>query len=183
MRPLSYFDIEVRSSNMQEGALMALPVMARLMRNLHGYFAQHPDTFAIAFPRLRMGEHRHPGNVIRIFAENRDAFEDLVTWIENNTRIASYVAKSYPREVEKQKIIGWIEYRRYRIPSRSSRLQVCRDSRIKSSEQVPYLRIASSVGEAFSMHIIANEGIKTDICNPTSYGLSGSKPFSLPVFK
>ncbi len=183
MIPQFYFDIEVRASNMQEGSYVALPIMARLTRSLHGYFANHPDKFAIAFPKLRMGEFRHPGNIIRIFSEARENFDELVNWIENIPRIASYVCKKFPREVQDKNIIGWMEYRRYRIPSRSSRLQKCRDYRIFLSEQIPYLRIASSCGEAFSMHLIAIEGSKSEICNPTSYGLSGIDCFSLPVLK
>jgi hypothetical protein len=182
MRALWYFDIEVRSSSMKEGMMQSLPVMARLIRNLHGYFGQHPDKFAIAFPRLRMGEFRHPGNVIRIFTEIRDNFDGLVEWVKNNSRVAPYITKSFPQSVDEKNITGWMEYRRYRIPSRGSRLLQCRDNRIKSSEEVPYLRIASNY-EVFSMHISASEGIKTDRCNPTSYGLSGKNRFSLPVLK
>lgn len=183
MRPLAYFDIEVRASSMKDGANLAVPILARLLRNLHGYFAKYPGKFAVAFPYLRMGEHRHPGNVIRIFSENRAEFDGIVQWIENNDRIAGYVNRGYPKIVEDKSIIGWREYRRYRIPSRNSRLHACRDYRIKSSEGVPYLRIASSAGEAFSMHISAMEGVRTEFCNPTSYGLSGKQRFSLPEFK
>lgn len=182
MRALWYFDIEVRASSMHNGATQSLPAMARLMRNLHGYFGQNPDKFAIAFPRLRMGEFRHPGNVIRVFTENRDDFDGLVEWVKNSPRIAPYVSKSFPQLVEEKNITGWMEYRRYRIPSRGSRLLKCRDNRIKSSEDMPYLRI-SSEGETFSMHISASEGNKTHQCNPTSYGLSGENRFSLPVIK
>lgn len=183
MQPLYYFDVTVRGTNMQDGVTMSLPVMARLLRILHGYFAHHPNKFAIAFPRLRMGEFRHPGNIIRVFAESRDEFDGVEDWIGANERVAPYVTKSYVLRVDPQKIFGWMEYRRYRIPSRNSRLLVCRDNRIKSSEEVPYLRMSSSCGEAFSMHISASPGVESERCTPTSYGLSGEARFSLPVLK
>lgn len=183
MRPLWYFDIEVRATSMrEEAAQQSLPVMARLLRTLHSYFATNPNKFAIALPRLRTGKLRHVGNVVRVFAETNDDFFGLVDWIKNNARIAPYVTKSFPQAVEEKHIQGWEEYRRYRVPSRSSRLVKCRENRIASSAQIPYLRIKSAGnGGVFSMHISVEPGSKTEYCSPTSYGLSGENRFSLPV--
>jgi hypothetical protein len=183
MQPLLYFDIRIRAATMQEAAGSACPVMARLLRCLHGYFAQHPDTFAVAFPRLRMGAVRHIGNVLRIFAATAECIEQLEEWLGKNNRVAPYIKKGAIQIVEEKNIIEWMEYRRYLIPSRSSRLLDCRDYRIKSSEEVPYLRIASASGDAFSMHICAIQSAKSESCTPTSYGLSGEHRFSLPVLK
>ena len=184
MRPLVYFNIEVAGSSMQSAAAsQSLPVLARLLRTLHGYFSQHPHKFAIAFPRLRKGEFRHPGNVIRVFAEKLEDFVGLVAYLENDQRIWSYIRVDYPRMVDITKIKGWLEYRRFRIPSQKTRTLICRDHRIKVSEEVPFLRISSSNKNSFSMHIDAIPSEKTEKCEPTSYGLSGCTRFSLPDIK
>ena len=84
MRPLWYFDIEVRATSMREEATQqSLPVMARLLRTLHSYFANNPNKFAIALPRLCTGKLRHVGNIVRVFAETNEDFFGLVDWIKN----------------------------------------------------------------------------------------------------
>lgn len=93
MRPLLYIDIQVRYTQAEDEFSTAIPIMARLVRCLHGYFAQNPNKFAIAFPQLRMGEVRRMGNMIRIFMETKDDFYGLNKWFQNNDRIAPYVQR------------------------------------------------------------------------------------------
>ncbi len=183
MRPFYYVDYQARASTMQDlAAHQSLPIMARLWRSLHGYFVENPGKFAIAFPYWRCGERRHVGNVIRVFAEYEKDFEDLSERLKNNENIAPYITKSFFQAVEDKHIEGWMEYRRYRVPTRHAKLQQYREKCWNNAEEIPYLRLKSASNyNVFSMHIIASNGQKTDHCHPTSYGLSGESRFSLPV--
>ena len=156
MRALVYVDIETGH------------VMAQLLRSLHTYFVKHPNTFALAFPRLRMGAERSLGDVVRVFAQQIDAFAGLMEWFHANHRIKSALICRAPNYVDNSKIIKWIEYRRYHIGS---------------AKDVPYVRMRSGRGDIFMLRICALESVATPECYPTSYGLSGERRFSLPVLK
>lgn len=176
-----YMDLSVNGSTMQ--FTNSIPVITRLMKVLHGYFGQNPGLFAIAFPDLRVGGARHPGNRIRVFAKDRDHFDGLVEWLENNDRIAPYVNRGFAKRVDESKVSEWVEYRRYRIPSEKSSRTELREKRLEKSSAVPFMRIVSSSGHAFSMHIEAIKAEKCEGFTPTSYGLSGVSRFALPIVK
>ena len=184
MKPNAYFDITVRgAASRGAGQIPALPVVTRLISILHGVFRDHPGQFALALPRMKTGEHKHTGHVVRIFAEQRD---DLYEYIQNalqqNERIHGYIFYGRHHDVPENFSGNWIEYRRYRIPSMRSRLEKCRSYRMDYSEHLPYVRLGSkSTGQAFSLYFESISGEKTDHCEPDSYGLSvPTRRFCLP---
>lgn len=181
MKPLVYFDAEVRGGAKDEG--LAMPVMERLMAILHGVFRQQPGKFAIALPGARTGRGRHPGNVIRVFAETRDDLDLLVTSIHDHHVIRDYVTLGDPRKVPPDFSGPWREYRRYRITNRGSRLDKCREYRLQQASELPYFRsLSKSTGHGFGVYVAPMEGEPADDCQPDSYGLSVStRPFALPM--
>jgi len=84
----------------------------------------------------------------------------------------------------------WTEYRRYRIPGRSSRLTESRGRRIEAGNSLPFLHSHSkSNGQAFSIRVLAVPQIQalapaldnTTGIAPDSYGLSvPTRPFAVP---
>lgn len=174
MTPQAYFDIEIRgAAGSGAGQIPALPVMARLIKVLHGIFADHPGVYALALPGMRTGEHRHPGHVARVFAENRDLLHDVQDALQRNERIHGYVLYGRPTDIPADYAGPWIEYRRYRIPGTRSRLEKCRDYRLNHADTLPYVRLGSkTTGQAFSLYFAVYEGEKTSDCQPDSYGLS-----------
>lgn len=184
MLPKHYLDIEVRgAASRGPAAMAALPVLSRLLSALHKVFDSYPGRFAVALPRMRTGRARHPGNLMRVFAEHRADLDIICTALAANERILGYVRLGLIQESPEEPERGWMEYRRYRIPSRRSRLEKCREYRLKAGDELPYLRIGSaSNGQAFSVHIAAVPGARPDHCAPNSYGLStATRPFALPV--
>ena len=173
MKPLAYFDIEIRgAASGGAGQIPALPVMARLIKVLHGIFSDHPGKYALALPGMRTGEHRHPGHVARVFADNRDQLHDVQDALQRNERIHGYVLYGRPVEVPENYAGKWIEYRRYRIPGTGSRLEKCRDYRMQHADTLPYVRIGSKhTGQAFSLYFAVYDGEKSENCEPDSYGL------------
>jgi CRISPR-associated endoribonuclease Cas6/Csy4 subtype I-F len=184
MRPDYFLDIEARlTGSVGEKGAAALPVVTRLLQALHKLFDSYPGRFAVAFPRMRTGDTRHPGNLVRVFAETRADLDIIAAGLAGNHRILGYVRFGAPREVPQDFAGEWIEYRRYRIPNRGSRLEKCRDYRLTDSQRLPYLRLASaSNGHAFSLHIEPRQGERTMSCEPNGYGLSSAgRPFAVPA--
>jgi len=184
MTPNEYFNIEIRgASSSGGGRIPAMPVVTRLVSILHGIFRAHPDMFALAFPRMTTGEFRHPGHVVRVFAQSRDDLDLVHNDLSGNERIAGYVRTDYPKTVPENFNGLWKEYRRYRIPGNGSRLGKCRDYRLKRAEELPFLRLVSKGNRnVFSFHIEEREGERVDNCQPDSYGFSvPSRAFALPV--
>ena len=183
MEPNAYFDIEVRgASSTGPGKTPALPVVARLISLLHSIFRDHPGRFALALPRMRTGESRHPGHIVRIFAESRDELYLIQEALQQNERIHGYVLYGRHNDVPENFDGEWVEYRRYRIPGTRSRLEKCREYRMNHADSLPYVRQGSkSTGQAFSLYFEVLPGEKTVDCEPDSYGLSiPTKRFCLP---
>ena len=184
MNPRTYFDIEVRGAASTGGGQMpALPVMTRLMGVLHGIIRDHPGKIAVALPRMKTGEFRHPGHVVRVFAEVQGDLDAVVDALSANERIQGYVSFGYPKKVPDDYSGPWKEYRRFRVPGNSSRLEKCRDYRLQAANKLPFFRYASkSNGHAFSLHVDCIDGAPSGDCQPDSYGLSvATRPFALPV--
>ncbi|MDP1606306.1 MAG: type I-F CRISPR-associated endoribonuclease Cas6/Csy4 [Rhodocyclaceae bacterium] len=186
MKPNAYFDIEIRgAASAGAGQIPALPVVTRLISLLHSIFRDHPGRFAMALPGMRTGENRHPGHVVRVFTENRDDLYLIQDALQQNERIHGYVLYGRHNDVPENFDGEWIEYRRYRIPGTRSRLEKCREYRIKHADSLPYVRLGSkSTGQAFSLYFELRPGEKTGDCEPDSYGLSiPTKRFCLPDIK
>lgn len=184
MKPNTYFDIEIRgAASSGAGGIPALPVMTRLISVLHGIFRNNFGMFAMALPGMRRGENRHPGHVVRIFADSRDDLYLVQDALQQNERIHGYVLYGRHSDVPENFDGDWIEYRRYRIPGTRSRLEKCREYRMRYADSLPYVRMGSkSTGQAFSLYIDAISGEQNETCEPDGYGLSiPSRQFSLPA--
>ena len=184
MSPRAYFDIEVRgASSRGAGQIPALPVMTRLFHVLHGIIRKHPGCYALAFPNMKSGKSRHPGHIIRIFADSRDDLDKIVNSLTENERIHGYIRYGYPKTVPDNFKGPWKEYRRYRVPGTGSRLDKCRQHRLNTSENLPYFRATSkSNAQGFVLFVECLDGAPSSECKPDSYGLSvPTRAFSLPM--
>lgn len=184
MNPNAYFDIEVRgASSKGSGRAPALPVMARLVGVLHGIIRQHPGRFALGFPRMKSGESRHPGHIVRVFADSHNDLDTVVDALTGNERIHGYVSYGYPRKVPEGFKGPWKEYRRYRIPGTRSRLDKCRQYRLNASEKLAHFRATSkSNGQGYVLFVECRDGAPSSNCLPDSYGLSvPTRSFAVPM--
>lgn len=177
MKPAYYLDIEVLSID-------CLPDMSMLALVLHGIQRERPGLFALAFPKLRKGEQRHPGNTIRVFAETSDSLYLVAGLLQANARLRGQVEFRAVRAVPSDFAGGWIEYRRVRLPGKGSRLTESRAKMFALAASLPLLRTVSKTnGQGFSLFIDAIPSSRTDTCDPDSYGLSVStRAFGLPAF-
>ncbi len=198
MKPLVYSDIGIiNGATVGKGGISTLPVATRLFSVLHGIFRGHPGRFALGFPMMREREYRHPGHIFRVFMESEEDWRIVYGELDRHERIGSRIHLfKDPFPVPENFSGPWIEYRRFRIPSRKStqfkdketgiRLEKSsnvRENRLDLSEKWPFFMIRSqSTGHCFSLHIEKKEGIPIGMCLPDGFGLStGSKPFSLPM--
>lgn len=184
MNPRSYFDIEIRgAASAGAGQIPAVPAMTRLVHVLHGVFSTHPGKFAIALPRMKTGDIRHPGHVIRIFADTRNELDVVADALNANERVRGYASFAYSKSVPQNFVGPWYEFRRYRIPGTGSRLDKCRQFRLEASEKLPHFRSKSaSNGNQFVIFVDRRNGAASLDCAPDNYGLSvPSRAFALPM--
>lgn len=184
MIPRTYVDIQVRNSNLHNGGpSSAILAMSRLMQVLHGILRTYPERFALAFPRMKMGEARHPGNLIRVFAETQSELALLTEELEASERLRPTIIIKKPCEVPAAYAGPWKEYRRIRVPGNRSRLEKCREYRLNKVEQLPHFRTSSKMtGQPFVLFVEERSGAEPAECMPDSYGLSvPSRAFALPA--
>lgn len=176
MRLQYYVDFKVLNGE------MALPIVSgAIIKVLHGVFADQAK-YAIAFPGNSIF------SIIRIFASNRDDLDELVAKTAGHLIIQNYAQIGYPRMVPADFNGPWVEYRRFRIPTRKADRDQgapLRAKRIKIADEskLPYLILTSkSTKQQFGLYF---QVLKTvagiSEARPNSYGLSSAlHSFSVP---
>lgn len=186
---MAFYYMDVQTSGMHRGARMgatATAVISRAASVVHGIIRTHEITLALALPQLQVGERCHPGNVLRIFSRSPADLARCSESLAAHPVLRNYATLGEPTAVPSQHSGPWVEYRRFRIPGRSSRLTINRANRLRIGDELPYLRIASrSNGQPFSIRIqpLRHAGPidAVPLGIPDSYGLSlPSRPIALP---
>lgn len=180
MKPYFYADVTARAR--VDEATGTLQAVTRLVFVLHGAIRTLGSHYALALPAMRTGEFRHPGRVVRVFAETREQLDGLLDNVEAHA-VLKHFAIGRVRPVPADFAGPWREYRRFRTPGRSTSKPEWRARRLAEGDNLPYLRGASrSTGQAFSLRIQPlSADNRTDECRPDSYGLSGcERAFALP---
>lgn len=182
MTPKYYADLTARAA--VDEATGTVQSVSRLVFVLHGAFRTLGTAYALALPAMRTGELRHPGRVVRVFAETKEQLEDLLDNVEANSAMQRFIAGRI-RQVPADFNGPWREYRRFRTPGRGTSKPEWRMKRLVIGDALPYFRGSSkSTGQVFSLRVQplpaqAAHGIAE--CLPDSYGLSGcERPFALP---
>ncbi len=188
MNPTTYVDLEVMASH-NGGESIPIPVLASAALDvLHGVFRHHPGRYALALPDVSPGKAHGPVRILRVFAENRDDLDTLVALISGQPIIRDYTRWGYPRSVPNDFSGPWIEYRRYRIPSKKSLRKpkdTLRERRMQIAGELrfPYFHTRSrSNRQQFLLYVQALEAVDCrSVCQPDGYGLSvASRPFAVP---
>ena len=184
MRPAYYFNVRVATEATARGpAGFAIDVIAKLLKAVHAICEQKKIQFASAFPQARNGDHFHPGTVLRVFVETRDAADDIGDALEANTFLAGYIHVGRIR-VSPLEGVSSVSYERFRISSRKSVKPEHRLRRLAEGDSLPYLKIASaSNGEGFSLRfkVVQHSQAPSSEIEPNGYGLSVStRSFRLP---
>ena len=192
MQPQAYIDLRVVPSFKAERPnAMAHDVMALLVKFTHAIAARHKITHAVAFPQAKVGARPSPGNHARVFAMEKASLETLADELERQQFIRDYVNIGRARVLAADyEPVGYVEYLRFRVPNRKSRLEESRARRLAESDTLPHLRLnSSSSGHGFSLFVKPVRH-KTAICSdgspvtfePDVYGLSVfTRRFALPV--
>ena len=163
------------------GAL-ANSVMARLLNVVHAISTANAVEFAAAFPLARIGEHSHPGNLLRIFVSTREQADSLLEALERHEFLMGYVHLDRPRKVPSS-VDASVSYQLFRITSRKNRNVITRQRQLERSNSLPYVRMVSSNGESFSLRfdIIKRDKVADTDGKSNGYGLSArATPFFLP---
>lgn len=164
------------------GAL-ANSVMARLLNVVHAIGARQSIAFAAAFPMARQGSNPHPGNLLRVFISSREDADRLLDSLETHEFLMGYIVLDRPRKVPPG-VAGSVSYQLHRITSRKNSNTITRQRQIERGNSLPYVRMLSSGGEAFSLRfeVVSRPEAADSECVANGYGLSTrSKPFYLPA--
>lgn len=164
------------------GAL-ANSVLARMLNVVHAIGARQSIAFAAAFPLARQGTHPHPGNLLRVFVSSREQADTLLEALEAHEFLMGYVLLDRPRKVP-EGLSGSVSYQLFRITSRKNINTITRQRQIERGNTLPYVRMFSSSGEAFSIRfdVVKRDEVADAECKANGYGLSSrSAPFYLPA--
>jgi hypothetical protein len=190
MNPRHYVDFAIADpgdpSPRIQGAGAGLPaplVAGAVLKVLHGAFGARPGRFALALPHYRTAAFA----ALRVFAGGRDDLDALVETVEGHPAIRDYSRIGYPRTVPAHYDGDWIEFRRYRIPSRKACRKpddTLRERRMRRADEgrFPFFIMQSrGTGQQFGLYVEIRPAGATGDCAPDSYGLSvATRPFALP---
>jgi hypothetical protein len=192
MKPDWYVNLRIAAAIAPDGvglARMAGPgalanaVMARLLRTVHATSARQGIVFATAFPLARSGEHPHPGNLLRVFVSTREQADTLLESLEDHEFLMGYTRLDRPRKVPPD-VKGSVSYQLFRITSRKNLNTTTRQRQIEHGNKLPYVRMSSSAGEAFSIRfdVVERDQAADSECKTNGYGLSSRlTPCFLPA--
>jgi hypothetical protein len=192
MKPEWYVNLRVAAaiaptgegiSRMAGPGALANSVMARLLNVVHAVGARQSIRFAAAFPLARQGTNPHPGNLLRVFVSSREHADSFLEALEAHEFLMGYVLLDRPRKVPAE-VRGSVSYQLFRITSRKNTNTITRQRQIERGNTLPYVRMASSSGEAFSMRfdVVSREAAADVDCKTNGYGLSSrTAPFFLPA--
>lgn len=184
MRPLTYVDIGVVSVGSGAESGSGDPRIAGIVFGaLHRCFRNAPGRFAVAFP-----DGKGFMAVIRVFASTHDELEELGNSLASSRVVRDYALPGRPKAVPEDYSGPWVQFRRFRIPSRKSDRKPgapLRARRLLEADErrLPYLLVHSgSTGQSFGLRFECLPGEPNEgACHPDGYGLArASAPFSLP---
>lgn len=192
MKPEWYVNLRITAAiaHSNEGiARMAGPgalansVMARLLNVVHAIAARQSIGFAAAFPLARLGNAPHPGSLLRVFVPSREQADSLLEALEAHEFLLGYVLLDRPRKVPAE-VIDSVSYQLCRITSRKNINTITRQRQLEYANSLPYVRMTSSKGEAFSLRfdVVKRKAPADSDCRSNGYGLSSrTTPFFLPA--
>ncbi|MHB9042581.1 type I-F CRISPR-associated endoribonuclease Cas6/Csy4 [Acidithiobacillus sp.] len=185
MIPSAYCNLEVRGTATHGHGTMIVPALANLMTVLHGFFVDHPGSYALDFPELKAGKANKTallGRVIRVFSDSREHCDALLETVEQHAVLSQYIMTGRVRTVVEHSG-QWVSMHRARIAPRSQPSNRHRDLEAQQNHQPPFLLMRShSTQQHFSLMLerraYLERGADAGVSN--SYGLSGARPVYLP---
>ena len=132
MQPQAYIDLRVVPSFKSERPnAMAHDIMALLIKFTHAIAAKQAFKHGVAFPQAKVGARPSPGNHARVFALEKSSLEALADELEKQRFVRDYVSigriKALASDYQPP---AHVEYLRFRVPNRKSRLEESRARRM-----------------------------------------------------
>mgnify|MGYP003607429016 CR=1 FL=1 len=196
MQPRTYIDFFVTIPERGPGTnALAHNTVGVLFKFVHAIAANIGFAYGAAFPKAKVGDRVTTGDVVRIFAHDRSNLDALADRIEAQPFAKRFLKIGRIKTVEDADILGYVEYLRFRIPNRKSRLQESRERRMDEADEYPYINLTSSTGHDMTLRIkpifhatekcedAFSPGLPESF-QPDIYGLSVfERRFALPVFE
>jgi CRISPR-associated endoribonuclease Cas6/Csy4 subtype I-F len=192
MTPLYYSELVLQIADPEEAAAAnSSSLMNQAYGVIHGAIRVRGLSIGVALPDMKSGPKPTPGQRFRLFAQSAEVLREMLNSIAEHPGIAQFFAITRMQEVPSTYDGPWESYRRFRVPTRSSRTQDVRARRLDEARSQPHFKLGSrSTGQAFILHVqreAANEAHQpfgTGPALPDSYGLaSKERLFSVPALK
>ena len=143
MNPRVYVDLRILPSGGDARAPGVDPRASGLVFGaVHRHMRAHPGRFALALP-----DGRGFMAVLRVFADTREELDGLAEALQDSPLVRDYAVVGYPKRVPEDFDGPWLQYRRYRIPTRRADRKEgapCRQRRIASRAMRARSRAAAS---------------------------------------
>lgn len=181
MRPEFYSDIDVRGARQDGFYPECALIMPRVIKPLHDFFFKNPDTFAVDLPLLNSGKQRQLGSKIRVFSNDADRLDELMTTMTENTYLDAHCRFSRHVLTVPQEPSRWVTLHRFRISKRNNMAQRKKD--LEKVSELPFIMSRSSQNRQV-YPLIIQRNIHTGAPEygiPNSYGLSGIHSVCLPL--
>jgi len=185
MQPNHYADIILYRRD-----AITIPVIAsKVIQQLHSFFVERPNAYAIALPKMRRGDSPKIGDVIRVFAGSRDEVDAAMDRMESVDDLKPYIMTGRVKQVPDEHHGLWVQYTRLRIPSRKARNPKYQEfqSSLRAnrlSNDLPYFAVSSNTSHNdFFLFVdqVNHEMRLSEVGETDSYGLSKkSMPVVLP---
>lgn len=196
MKPNFYLDLKIKNLDLNIPSAEGVPpaivlVISKLVSAFHAYnSSKNENNIAIAFPEYASKDYRKLGFIVRFFAEEREIFDDLSEYFEENTFIAKHFDVRGVKKVNFNNVSKYSAYLGRKLPRK---LTIKNDkysglnienyiTRCEYLHSLPNIRVkSSSNGNSFSLFIERkktsliekNDGVyKNDEGALSSYGFS-----------
>lgn len=168
MKANFYLDLKIKNLDLNIPSAEGIPpaivlVISKLVSVFHAYnSSKNENNIAIAFPEYASKDYRKLGFTVRFFAEERETFDDLSEYFEENTFIAKHFDVRGVKKVNFNNVSQYSAYLGRKIPrkltvknGKHNGLNIDNYiSRCEYLHSLPNVRIkSSSNGSSFSLFI------------------------------
>jgi hypothetical protein len=192
MTPLFYSELILQIADPEAAAAVdTASVMSKAYGVIHGAIRARGLAIGVALPDMKEGPKPSSGGRFRLFAPSAEILRELLASIAEHPAITECFMITRTQEIPETYDGPWESYRRFRVPTRSSRTQAVRTRRLEEARAQPHFKLGSrSNGQSFILHVQreaateSHQPLGAGPALPDSYGLaSKDRLFCVPALK
>lgn len=121
MKPNFYLELKIKNLDLGVPSVVGVPpaiiiAMSKLISSFHSYLFKNKKNIAISFPEYSNKEYRKIGYTVRFFSEERDSFDELIDYFENNDFISKHFDIRGVRKVNFNNVLNYSAFIARKLP-------------------------------------------------------------------